>query len=121
LLGEDLVYPGHPVAIALCIVRFYETYEAALYRSKDSYPSALGSRAIPSSLHAYLAVELLKKLRAGYCFELAMTWADLVWRASVEEKAVTPDPLLPAQVSEGTAQGNRAAPLLRELSSWWEE
>jgi hypothetical protein len=49
-LGEDAVYPGHPVTIAYCIVDQYESWEAASFCRDDSHIcEALGDSAIPGA------------------------------------------------------------------------
>jgi hypothetical protein len=138
LLGEELVYPGHPVPIALCVARHFESYETATYRSKGSDPSPLGAHEILGSGGCvYLAMQLLRKLHDGMRWDLAMTWADLAWGSVdnqvdggpaeadpefapfIEGKAVTPDAFYRSRFSKGIEQARRTAPLLRELAPWW--
>lgn len=87
LLGESAVYPGHPVTVALCIVRHFPSLEVAMGRTQNdssflgvSRPNALGDGTIPGAGgNVYLALDLLHVLAKGIVFEEAVAQADKDW------------------------------------------
>jgi hypothetical protein len=80
LLGsEGFVYPGHAVTLALFIVHAFDTLEAAETKGRD-YPAALESHLIPGAGgNVYGALDLLRRLKDGMRWGLALKGADDAW------------------------------------------
>jgi hypothetical protein len=76
---EDAVYPGHAVTLALLIVHAFDSLEAAEAKGRN-YPAALGSHLIPGAGgNVYGALGLLRWLKGGMGWGLALKAADDAW------------------------------------------
>lgn len=75
------IYPGHPVTVAYLITRIFPTYESAFKKSENSdYSSALASCKIPGAGgNVSNAMCLLRYLKDGMSWALAMKYADDAW------------------------------------------
>lgn len=83
----DAVYPGHAVAVALCIALKYDDLRAAEEPGTCGYLRALEDPDVPGAgdcVHA--ALDFLRAIRDGQPFEAACKSADAEW-ARVEEGA----------------------------------
>lgn len=78
-------YPGHPLTIAVQVMRAYPSLEAATRREEPTaYPNALRDSAIRGAGgNVYAALDLLKHTLAGHV-ELAVADADKYWRCTAE-------------------------------------
>lgn len=65
--GMPFVYPGHPLVIATCILRTFDSFAEASARSGNhSYPEALTHSAIPGAGgEVYQALDFLKRILEG--------------------------------------------------------
>lgn len=113
-LGEPAVYPGHAVTLALLITHAFPSLEAAAATGKQ-FPRALESNNIPGAGgNVYVALDLLRRLRAGEVWEDAMWFADEAWSncdSQLERNT--------KRWVEGQAQADRCKLLLAARASWW--
>jgi hypothetical protein len=129
ILGENAVYPGHPVTVAYVITKVFDSFDVAFEASVSGPPNALCVNAIPGAGGCvYAALSLLKRLREGMPIEQAFTWADEVWGSTDDMKndgrswpgrTVAPGYYL-KRYQEGQAQADRFKQKLVEQRAWWE-
>jgi hypothetical protein len=113
VLGSPLVYPGHPVAVALMITHVFPDLAAASAPTEHGFPEALGSLmvggaggAVSSGLH------LLHLVDRGLDLDTFEDRLDEGW----SHEAHAPD-----RMASGSAQGRLAFAALKErLPAWLE-
>lgn len=128
-IGEFAVYPGHPVTLALVIVRTHESFEAAnTYKEGFAWPHAVGCNAVPGAggnVHA--AMDLLVRWSKGEDLDKLVERADQTWascdgqkdgggsyaKTDVERRRFI------GRWNTGQEQADRLKPMLAEaLKSW---
>jgi len=91
-MTPTIVYPGHPLVIAVHILENYESYDAAntYPEDKSAYqcPAALSDERIPGAGGCvYSALDILKCLKDGYWdVDKTIEEADKLW-ASIDGNA----------------------------------
>lgn len=116
-LTGDVVYPGHPVVVALCVVSRFDSYEKAIEPMSKGTPRALGDLHIPGSGGCvYLALELLKRLRNGSSWEDSIQWADEAW-ARVDDQRSRDK----GRWKKGQDQADGLKPRLLKFKAWWQK
>jgi hypothetical protein len=93
-IGEDAVYPGHPVTVGLLIMRAFPTLEAASDRGPQGrdFTAASRSNRIPGaggSVAAALSI-LSSVVKGEQAIEQAIEQADEAWRSVDNQKAWNP-------------------------------
>ena len=116
LLGESIVYPGHPLVIAFLIVSRYPNLESALKKGKES-SSALENSYIPGAGgNVYIALDFLRQ-----CFQIgfprAYERACGSWANCDNQKVLDPE-----RHRLGVEQADRILTrLIQALATWPEE
>lgn len=130
LLGESAVYPGHPVTVALCIIRHFPSLAAATNRGPADVwghapPNALSDSTIPGAGgNVYLALDLIQVLAKGIDFDTALANADKDW-ANCDSQAKggftgeKDKDYYVKRWQEGQAQADRFKVALREEIGRW--
>ena len=78
-----IVYPGHPLALALLVTRVFPSLEAATFKSGD-YPRALSDCRIPGAgSNVYAALDLLRCAKRN-SVDAAIEYGATYWRTSME-------------------------------------
>jgi hypothetical protein len=116
LVTEAVVYPGHPVVLALCVISRFASYQSAIkVKEEGGCPAALGDIHVPGSGGCvYLALALLKRLRDETPFPQVMEWADQAWgRVDDQEQSDK------ARWRQGQEQADKLKPVLHEQQKWW--
>lgn len=107
------VYPGHPLVIALHIMRAYPSYEAANAPTEEGWCAAVGDvRIRGSGDHVTAAMHLLGLGRAGASVDDMIEAADTYWRygrAGGHEGSVEP----------GIAQAELLVDQFRNVARAW--
>ncbi len=125
--GEFAVYPGHPLTIALCVVRTFKTLAEATEVDPESpsrFLRALTDGAIPGAGGCvHLGLDVLRRLESGESWETVEAWADRAWAecddqakggGSVENKARYIE-----RWKKGQAQADVFKSALRAESAVW--
>jgi hypothetical protein len=88
VLGEFAVYPGHPVTLALVIVRTHDSYAQAASMSEGfAWPHAVGCSAVPGAGgNVHSAMDLLARWKNGIALEDTFARADLLWEGCDGQK-----------------------------------
>lgn len=116
VLGELAVYPGHAVTLALLITHAFPSLEAAEAKGRV-FPAALESNDIPGAGgNVYAALALLRNLRDGMLWEVAVRWADESWGACDNQALVNC-----LRWGKGQDQADRCKPLLQARAGWWQK
>lgn len=117
-LPGTVVYPGHPVVIALNVVLRFESYAAAIKVAKGkTCPASLGDMRVPGSGGCgYLALALLKKLRDDVPWPEVMAWADEAWGRVDGQAGVA---RYKERWKAGQEQADYYKPELFEKRKWW--
>lgn len=112
-LGEEAIYPGHPVTIAYIIICVFPTYEEAFAKGIHCW-AAIESVDIPGAgSSVYNALDMLRYLHNGIIdFDKAVEIAEHDW------DCLTSDSF---SLFKGQEQANRFKEKLREKSSWWKK
>ncbi len=114
-MQETLVYPGHPLHIALLIMETFPDIAAAQSRDDDEFPAALMSEHVKGSAPAVCAtldiLERAKKERLSP--EEIVEIAQTTW----EKSRIEGDNA--SALQEGLKQGDRLAPIFCERYSKW--
>lgn len=115
-MGNNAVYPGHPVTIAFCIVHTFAAYEEAIgIPDGKPYPGALGDNRIPGAGGCvWGALDLLSKLRGGMDPTEAFQLADDFWTRTDGQKENNPE-----RWQKGQDQADLLKAKLLEFSDWW--
>lgn len=122
------IYPGHPVAVALCIIRTFRSWEDAIAKPNGAdYCNALTSQDVPGAGgNVYLGLDLIRHVREGHLsFEDAIALADRQWHdcdgQGIGGYGKTPEEKdrYVKRWLEGQEQANAMkAALKTELASW---
>lgn len=82
--GGHPVYPGHALAVALCIMHAFETPADALAKSEHGWPEALSCSDIPGAGDgAYAGVGFIRRLLDGQHIDTVVEWSREEWRRRV--------------------------------------
>lgn len=110
----DHIHPGHPVTVAVDIMRRYPSYAAAIARNPGTSEAAAAMRnaAIPGSASTIQsALELLDYALNGHV-ELGLEAAAELWGS-------TPDAASPAEVARGAELAlDHAVEFRTRIASW---
>lgn len=114
LLGAHVVYPGHPVVLALLVTHVFPSLASAVAPTEHGWSAALGSNDVVGGGDMVTsAMGLLTSVANGTrTVEEAITWAEALWSDSQEGGHVN-------RVAPGQEQAEIAKPLLRERLSVW--
>lgn len=113
LLGEAAVYPGHPVTIAYCIVRNFDSLKVASDKGK-TFPGALESNDIPGAGGCvYSALDFLRKLASGMGYQEAVDRADATWGRTDNMRGAAEGTDEHERFTKGQAQADRLKDQLR--------
>jgi hypothetical protein len=109
LLSEPVVFPGHPLVIALIIMERFSNLADALDERDTGIARVLADPGVPgNSVSLDAAIGLLELGCAGTTLDELVRHADTLWRDAS-----------PGQLQQGLAQGNRFEALFRERASVW--
>jgi len=118
ILGEHLVYPGHPIAIAWLIIQNFPGIKAASNSQKDggtTSPAAVRSQEIPGAGgNVYAGLDFLHHLKLGVPFEEAVEEANRVWKCYTSYYKDD-------RRDKGQVQADRCIPLIATKKGWWQE
>jgi len=111
---NSFVYPGHPVVLAVMIMKKFASWKEASARTKYTFPAALGSQEIPGAGGAvYSALDVLKRIKLGISCEDALAEANRVWK-------IERDNGYAHNYAEGQKKAEALIPLFKELIKSWD-
>lgn len=78
--GDSIVYPGHPLVVALIIMNVFENFASATEMNGGSYNAALSSSDVPGAGdHVHAAISALKLGRNGASADEVIQYANNYW------------------------------------------
>lgn len=124
----DAVYPGHPITVALCIIRQFASLEEAHGRDPlTGFTRASTSGAIPGAGgNVALGLDVLDMLKKGESWENVVKFADEAWAGCDSQAEGGPSffqPRDPQRFIDRWRQGQEQADTLKEtfraeVESW---
>lgn len=114
ILGEEPVYSGHPLVLALVIISIFPSLAAATCSRRFQCPEALVDSRIPGAgSSVYAALDFLKLALAGSP-EVALGRADSWWAQCDGQRLRDP-----VRWAAGQAQADRVRDRLRAALAAW--
>jgi len=123
-----LIFPGHPIAIAFCILKAFPNYAVAVKKDSHNCPMAVSSSQIPGAGGScYSALDFLTALHRGTSLKAAFEDADATWDRIDNHKDkggiyATDDASRErfyVRWKDGQAQADLIKPLFEGQESWW--
>lgn len=128
IVPAQVIYPGHPIAIAFCILKAFPTYAAAIENDGHNCSMAVSSSKIPGAGGCcYAALDFLTALHRGTSLKAAIEDADATWDRIDNHKmaggSYAKDEAGKAEFlrrwKEGQAQADLIKPLFEGCDAWW--
>ncbi len=113
ILGEDFVYPGHPIPIAIVIMTKYKSYKEAIAPSDAGFSRALSDIEVPGTGDCVRATMKMLTIGAyGKEIDQMVSYADMFWKDSQEK-------INELVYRKGMSQGRSLEQLFRTKAIEW--
>lgn len=113
ILGEDFVYPGHPLAIGIVIMTIFESYKDANETTADGNSRAISDPQVPGNSDCVDGtMKMLALGAAGNEIDQMISYAENFWKSSQEnsnERAFI----------QGVLQARKLENLFRKKATAW--